>query len=102
MCGVGKWLKRWKEQLHDKCPRCSATNETVGHALICQHQGAKLCWRTGLDGIHAWMRPNNAAPEVTEAIAIGLEQLENEDRGLDSNNDLVLAQRELGWEALLF
>ena len=32
-----KWLQRWREQNHDKCPRCSATKETVDHVLTFQH-----------------------------------------------------------------
>ena len=48
-CGVGKWPQRGQEQNHDKCPRCSATNETVYHVLKFQHQGAQVCWKSGLD-----------------------------------------------------
>jgi len=50
----------------------------------------------GLDDIHLWMRLNNAAPEVIKAIEIDLAQLNDSNRGHDSNNKLVLVQRELG------
>lgn len=51
MCGVGKWLLRWKEQPHSRCPRCQTTNETVAHVVHCQHEDASLLWTTGVSDI---------------------------------------------------
>ena len=51
ICGVGKWLERWKDQNHSKCPRCLTDNETVEHVVHCQHTDATLCWNTGIEQI---------------------------------------------------
>ena len=51
ICGVGKWLERWKEQTHSKCPRCLQDNETVEHVVHCQHEDATLTWDQGIEKI---------------------------------------------------
>ena len=43
MCGVRKWLERWKDQNHSKCPRCLTDNESVEHVVHCRHEDATLC-----------------------------------------------------------
>lgn len=37
ICGVGKWLQRWNDQLHSKCPRCLTCNEMVQHFIHYPH-----------------------------------------------------------------
>ena len=39
MCGVGKFLKLWKQQSHDKCPRCGQV-EDAKHVWTCPDAGA--------------------------------------------------------------
>ena len=66
ICGVGKWLERWKDQNHSKCPRCLTDNETVEHVIHCQHEDATLNWNTGIEEIQEWMRTHNAIPGLAE------------------------------------
>ena len=40
MCGVGKWLERWKDHLHSNCPRCLTADESVEHVIRCPHADA--------------------------------------------------------------
>jgi hypothetical protein len=37
MCGVGKFLKRWKQATSAKCPRCGEAVEDMEHVLRCPH-----------------------------------------------------------------
>ena len=108
ICGVGKWLERWKEQPHSKCPRCLTNNETVDHVIHCQHQEATLCWNTGIEGIRTWMSLNNSIPGLAEAVGLRLSQWRNNQPLTDIPHmdgtvmELIHAQDSLGWDAFCF
>ena len=108
ICGVGKWLERWKDQNHSKCPRCLTDNETVEHVVHCRHDDAELCWSTGIEEIQEWMRNNNALPGLAEAVGRRLSQwriqveFETLDYMDESVRTLIQNQDELGWDSLMF
>ena len=108
ICGVGKWLERWKEQSHSKCPRCLTDNETVDHVILCQHDSATLCWNTGIEELQEWMRTHNAIPGLAEAVGHRLKQWRNHEplEDLDfldeSVQTMIQKQDELGWNSILF
>jgi len=60
ICGVGRWLLRWEEQPHSKCPRCLTNDETVDHVICCQHADAALLWDSGIEELTEWMNSNHS------------------------------------------
>lgn len=52
MCGVGKFMQRWKEWQHDSCPRCG-TREDASHVWLCQGQDKNLLLKSTMgEGSH--------------------------------------------------
>ena len=109
MMGVGKWMKRWNIQQHDKCPRCLTSNETNWHTLTCCHPQALQIWNDGLQSIRKWMLLNHAYPGLTEALLTNLSHWHNNittsDILLRNSPDLQEAinfQNHIGWETFLF
>ena len=68
MCGVGRWLERWKDQPHSKCPRCLTVDETVDHVIHCPHASAALCLHTSVEEMRAWMVKHHSYPGLAEAV----------------------------------
>ena len=108
ICGVGKWLERWKEQEHSKCPRCLQSGETVEHVLQCQHEDATQVWNSGLEELRMWILSNNAIPELAEALILRLAQWRNQQplTELTHTNDqvkeIIMAQDSVGWAPFCF
>jgi hypothetical protein len=59
ICGVGKQLKQWKHQDHDKCLRCEQDGEDVIHIMQCQHPSASIVWVDAMEKMEAWMNTNH-------------------------------------------
>jgi hypothetical protein len=71
MCGVGKWMKRWKERDTDGCPRCG-TSEDATHALSCQGENANEYWEQSIHALPSWMHSVLTDPDINKAIITGL------------------------------
>ena len=108
ICGVGRMLKRWKDQPHSKCPICLTDDETVSHVIHCKHADASSCWHTNLEGVRSWMLSNDFLPGLAEAVYFRLSAWRNEQPFLsithfsDEVQELILAQDNLGWDAFCF
>jgi len=108
ICGVGKWLERWKDQNHSKCPRCFTDNETVNHVIQCRHPDATLVWTQGIEEIKEWMMINNAIPGLAEIFGLRLLQwrdglpLSSIDFLDDSIQSIIKDQDMMGWDAFMF
>ena len=72
MCGVGKWLKRWKWQDHSDCPRCGQQEEDVQHVLLCNETSALALWEDSVQQLGEWMRDHDCDPEMNDAICLSL------------------------------
>ena len=66
--GVGKYMKRWNEQPHSRCPRCMQQDKDVLHVLKCPSSTATTTWSKGLDMIYQWMTNNYSAPTLPYVI----------------------------------
>ena len=108
ICGVGKWLARWKDQNHSKCPRCLTDNETVDHVIHCQHEDASLTWNSGIEDIKEWMINHNAIPGLAEAVGLRLTQWRNHlpitamEQYDESVRAIITAQDIAGWEEVRY
>ena len=67
--GVGKFLERWKEQNHSKCPRCLTDDETVDHIIHCWYQDVTLCWSTGFEVLKKWILIQHSSPGLALDIS---------------------------------
>jgi hypothetical protein len=68
MCGVGKWMKRWKQQESAECPRCQHPEEDEEHVWKCQNQEAKEIWKKSIEKLREWMVKRKTDPDLTEGI----------------------------------
>jgi hypothetical protein len=78
MCGVGKFMQRWKEWQHDSCLRCG-TREDASHVWLCQGQDINLLWEKALIGLHEWMMKVDTDPNIVHLIITALTAWRNGD-----------------------
>lgn len=69
MCGVGKFLKHWKERTSDACPRYSAPLEDSAHVWTCAHPDGSALWDQSLTKLKGWMEANDTDPDIQETIS---------------------------------
>ncbi len=55
ICGVGKFLLRWKESQTTACPRCGALADEP-HVWICPDHVAEQLWNRSLDNLREWLQ----------------------------------------------
>ena len=77
ICGVGKWLQRWKWQPHSDCPRCGQPDEDVKHVLLCNEISAITLWNTSLAQLNQWLQDNDCEYEMKETICLSLQAWHN-------------------------
>ena len=106
ICGVGKVLKRWKWQTHDKCPRCSQPEDAV-HVWACPAASAVAVWEESIERLNLWMQQTNTLPLLREFLC---RQLLRWKRGEDLQVDCscpplllqaIQEQDMIGWDAFL-
>ena len=107
MCGVGKWLGRWKWQDHADCPHCGQLDEDVQHVLLCNEIPAITLWEDSLLNLEQWFDQNDGDPEKKLMICQSLQSWHNRSPLIPiqtDNTDLSLAiqqQDNLSWYSFL-
>jgi len=106
VCGVGKWLERWKWQDHSKCPRCDADSEDHRHVYQCPATSAKLAWQGAMNDLRQWCQDHSTDPAITEVITKCLTAWRRRRRlppyrGRDRLASAYDAQRLIGWGCFL-
>ena len=71
MCGVGKFMKRWKEREDDRCPRCGEP-EDAPHVWRCKGEGTEDIWTKALEGLASLLRKLNTNPTLLHIILVYL------------------------------
>jgi hypothetical protein len=104
MCGVGKFMKMWKQQDTDKCPRCEAS-EDAAHVLKCSGEGANDIWSKALQALDDWVTNNQTDPDIQEVIMTWLHKWRYSDEsGITIHHTLKVAmeqQNNIGWQSFL-
>jgi hypothetical protein len=104
MCGVGKFLVRWKESDTDACPRCGL-REDATHVWICRAPEATSTWHQSLATLRQWMNSVQTDPDITASIIEYLEAWRNDTRPTNNYLPHILhslqAQDEIGWQQML-
>lgn len=67
MCGVGKFMKRWKEWDSDSCPRCGMV-EDAAHVWQCKGPGTEELWTKALGEIEVLLVKLETDPTITFVI----------------------------------
>jgi hypothetical protein len=73
MCGVGKFLKRWKQSSSSACPRCLAPVEDINHVWKCQHPDVKALWTTTLIKLSSWLEDQYTDPALKDGFLLYLD-----------------------------
>ncbi len=104
MCGVGKYLYRWKQRSSDACPRCGDSEDTT-HVWKCKGADADKVWDNAMIALEEWMVSVQTDPDVQEAI---IAQLNNWRLGIDNTYTVpfqlqpaVDQQTDIGWNNFL-
>ncbi len=104
MCGVGKWMKRWKERDSAACPRCGMTEDAT-HVLCCHGSGADQVWSKAIDELSDWFKEVHTAPEIASSLLEGFNFWRRGlQPGLPSDTSTRLAceqQMAIGWHLAL-
>ena len=104
--GVGKWMFRYGEWPHSKCPRCTEPVEDTEHVLLCKGTGAQDLMLKALDDFSLWLQGRNTQADIAEALVNGLHSWYMDtpfDTGELSEElqEVVQTQSRLGWKTLL-
>ncbi len=104
MCGVGKFMARWKQRESPDCPRCGDF-EDASHVRRCHGSGADQIWLQSLEGFKVWMDKQDTDPDLS-TLLIDMLQAWRTESAFHGNvpyglNLLEIRQSELGGQALL-
>ena len=100
MCGVGKFMKRWKQRQDDSCPRCGKKEDSA-HVWQCQGEGVAGIWDKALMDLESWLTKMATDPDIKYAILSHLKSW-REGHPLPSTNPFLLeeilhCQARIGW-----
>jgi hypothetical protein len=103
MCGVGKFLKRWKQSSSSACPRCLAPVEDINHVWKCQHPDVKALWKTTLIKLSSWLEDQYTDPALKDGLLLYLDSWRSNlplpPTPLEFT-DLFQSQTAIGWNLL--
>ena len=101
MCGVGKFMHRWKQRDSPNCPRCGQF-EDASHVWICSGCNSSEIWEKSLEDLEAWMSSVSTDPDIQDAILHHLKDWRNgnvEFREYAHDlRDLIQEQSNIGWQ----
>jgi hypothetical protein len=104
MCGVGKWMKRWKKWQDGHCPRCGQTGD-ASHIVICKGENSQQIWVTSLKLLSKWMTSVQTDPNIIDTIIDHLrlwhQGYTTTPEGQESIQHALDIQNDLGWHSLL-
>jgi hypothetical protein len=100
MCGVGKFMFRWKGHDKPNCPRRGQFEDAL-HVWLCAGCDVNSIWKETLDKLSNWLSPVQTDPDVQAAILEYLNGWRNDFfKNLQTSADLsalVQYQTTQGW-----
>lgn len=104
MCGVGKFLTKWRQRETAMCPRCGLYEDAT-HVLKCHGENADCVWETSLSSLQDWLESKGTDPDVS-LLLIQLLQAWRDDTAPPEPpyglSHLVERQMGIGCEYLLY
>jgi hypothetical protein len=67
MCGVGKFMVRWKQRDSPACPRCGELEDAT-HVWRCHGADADRVWMRSLDNLKDWMASQDTDPDLADLL----------------------------------
>jgi hypothetical protein len=67
MCGVGKFMERWKLRQSSACPMCGE-HKDAPHIWKCKGVGMREIWEKALSLLERWMNSIHTDPDIQHAI----------------------------------
>jgi hypothetical protein len=100
MCGVGKFMHRWKERDNPNCPRCGSF-EDAEHVWLCNGCNSSEVWESSLKTLDEWMVSVQTDPDIKSIILTHLQSWRsNSVAEHDASPDmatLIKVQEVFGW-----
>jgi hypothetical protein len=104
MFGVGVFMKRWKKQPMEECPRCG-TQETAQHVWVCKGNGASSVWESSLNTLQSWLVSVNTDPDLQHPLISHLQSWRDQVLGPTFTplhlQQLIDDQMAIGWNRCL-
>jgi hypothetical protein len=100
MCGVGKFMKRWKQWQDASCPRCGILEDSA-HVWRCKGEGVEEIWDKALMDLEGWLSKMATDPDIKHAIISHLKSW-RDGQPVSSPNPFLLeeilgCQARIGW-----
>jgi hypothetical protein len=103
VCGVGKFMHRWKERDNPNCPGFVQFEDAL-HVWIGKGCDSSSVWKDSLDKLNDWMSSVQNDPDIQDAIIDYLNGWRYDtipsNSPLHDISDLVQNQTNLGWRTL--
>jgi hypothetical protein len=103
ICGVRKYMKLWKKQDSEACPRCGLP-EDASHVWKCNGSGAKEIWDKAIGVLANWLSEASTDPDIEHAIISNLRRWREGEPPDISPGPLQVAlsqQADIGWGLLI-
>jgi hypothetical protein len=104
MCGVGKFMKRWKMWQDDACPRCGEP-EDAAHVWTCHGEGVDDMWDKALSDLEGWFNQRHTDPDLQHTILLYLKNWRKEEEGPILTpfflEEIVQGQSNIGWQRFI-
>jgi hypothetical protein len=106
MCGVGKFMRIWKESETCTCPRCGGEgeHEDARYFWQCKADSNRRLWIEQIDQLQRWCTAQGTDPWITQSITKGLSQWyhTSQDPSVDEDlEELYRLQSNIGWASFL-
>ncbi len=104
MCGVGKFMKIWKQRDSEICPRCDEPEDAT-HIWKCQGAEANGVWKKSLSNLDDWMTSVQTDPDIQQALLTSLNNWrfsEDTEFYIPFSLKMVIEQQhDIGWSLFL-
>jgi hypothetical protein len=101
MCGVGKFMKRWREWDQDSCPRCGMP-EDAPHVWRCKGGGTVELWNKAVEDLTNTLRQLKTDPTLQHIITLYLHSWwSGETTSYEAPRafyELLQEQQQIGWD----
>ena len=105
ICGVGKWMHRWKHWTEASCPCCGVEIETTRHVVECTSTRMSQHFHECITDLSRWLTAQQTHPNIDSFVIDVLSRrqlgLLPEEVAPDDIGEAVETQNRIGWTALL-
>ncbi len=104
MCGVGKFMKRWKMRQDDNCPRCGIQEDSI-NVWTCHGEGADDICDRAITNLDSWFNLNQTDPDIQHLIISYLKSWRANDKETTHSTflleEIIQGQLKVRWRRFL-